>query len=173
MSFFKTEYIPNILFSLAIFFLLMFFLASVLAILAHFGDEQMKNYTRVPGKIIESKIEKIWKNPEMTTNTASGAQEKWLLNISFRYEVDGKEYVSNEIGRNTQMYADIRSEDPPQYMKSLVEKYLKGNDVMIWVNPQKNELAYLIKERKAHRVFYLALISGAVSLICFVLKHQI
>ena len=173
MSFFKTEYIPNILFSLAIFFLLMFFFASVLAVLAHFGDKQMKNYKRVPGKIIESKIEKIWKNPEMTTNTASGAQEKWFLNISFRYEVDGKEYVSNEIGRNTQMYADIRSEDPPQYMKSLVEKYLKGSDVMIWINPQKNELAYLKKERNAHRVFYLALISGAVSLICFVLKHQI
>ena len=100
----------------------------------------------MPGRIIESKIEKVWKYPEMTTNTASGAQEKWLLNISFRYEIDGKEYVSNEIDRNTQMYADIRSEDPPQYMKSLVEKYLKGNDVMIWVNPQKNELASLIKE---------------------------
>ena len=130
----------------------------------------MKNYKRVPGKIIESKIEKIWKSPEMTTNTASGAQEKWLLNISFRYEVDGKEYVSNEIGRNTQKYVSVDNEDPPPYMKSLIKKFQKNKDVTIWVNPKNEEMSYLLNESSFYRFFYISLALGLASFVCFILK---
>ena len=172
MLFFKSEYIRKALLALTILFSLLFFLATVLAIFAYLGDEQVNNYRKVPAKIIESKIEKVWKYPEMGTNGAKAQEEKWFLNISFRYKVDGKDYVSNEIGRNTRKYASINSEGPPLYMKSLTKEFYKNKDVTIWLNPEKKEISYLLNERTFLHFFYISLALGPISFLCFILKKK-
>lgn len=78
---------------------------------------QAKNWTRVSGKIIESKI----------TRTGVGRRSRTQLHFDYQYSYQGKSYTGNQVNHGSVEGMSSRY---------IVDKYPRGSQVVVYVNPK-------------------------------------
>ncbi|MDR0232143.1 MAG: DUF3592 domain-containing protein [Dysgonamonadaceae bacterium] len=110
-------------------------------------SKRTKKWEITKGEIISSKIQE---------SLDFGAGYRAV--IRYKYTIEEKEYLSNRI-----FYGDSIQKNSPKSAKTLVNKYINGEKVTVYYNPQYPNKSVL--ETGVHAVIYRALIAGILLLL--------
>lgn len=115
-------------------------------VLSKMGLKQLDNYIETPAFIITSHIEKkFWKSESGTSRVARSPELYWIMMIQYEYVINDQKYVSNEVSNNIEHHKRVsESENTPNYMIHLIEKYKQNTKTTAFVRPDKYDETYLI-----------------------------
>ena len=97
------------------------------------------------------------------TTARSGAGDRWMLKVNYRYTVDGTVYESDRMGLQ-QYFALAETRTPPQWLQALEQSYAEGNTIDVWVSPNTPERSALVR---AKGTWILPLSAAVVALFLF------
>lgn len=123
-------------------------------VLSRFGVKQLENYIQTPATVLSASIKTESRHPENRRSGPSVAEPYWVLEIEYRYELDGHTYIASDVSNSIDKYQRVdRSTHPPIYMSDLVEKYPINAQINVFVNPKRHSNAYLMLDKQAPTSF--------------------
>lgn len=102
---------------------------------AYLRAAQMDEWVEVPCRIETVRVDDTQKNQR--------GMPKYLLEVTYRYQWKGHDYMGNRIKRLPTEASD------PRKLKSKIETYAAGNETVCYLDPDAPELVVLKKDSKA------------------------
>ncbi len=99
----------------------------------------------IRGQAVESSIALV-RGQTRDTPARSGSGDRWMLEVTYRYEVDGKPYESSRIGIEP-IFAPYKEAVPPSWMQEQEAKYAEGQGIEVWVSPSDPSFSALVKAK--------------------------
>ena len=94
---------------------------------------QERSYVSVEGVSLGAEILLVRERTRDTT-ARSGSGDRWLLEVTYRYEVDGNIYESSRYGLKD-IFVPAEDMNPPASIKDLAAQYAAGQAIDVWVSP--------------------------------------
>ena len=102
-----------------------------------------RSYISVAGESVEADIVLV-RERTRDTPARSGSGNRWLLDVTYRYEIDGRSYENNRIGLR-EFFAPAEDMNPPAWLNDLAAQYATGQKIDVWVSPDNPTNSALVR----------------------------
>jgi hypothetical protein len=108
------------------------------------NDRLLRSWPTVRATVLSCEIVKTTREPVGSARTASTRRAIWEVQITYRYEVQGKEYTGNRLSNNPPGAVFWKPETQlPERLVEIRDRYVAGTITDIHYKPSRHGQSYL------------------------------